>query len=64
MNVPTLLLSSKEQSNAKRVEVAKPDQETQARAEVATPLAQLGTALAVPWSEPSVQTAVVKVSSP
>ena len=63
MDVSTLLLSSEEQSNAKRVEAAKPDQETQACAEVATPLAQLGAAIAAPWSEPSVQTAVKVPSS-
>jgi hypothetical protein len=63
VDVSTLLLSSEEHSNATPVEAAKPDQETQTCAEVATPLAQLGAALAAPWSEPSVQTAVVKVSS-
>jgi len=63
VDVSTLLLSSEEQSNAKRVEVAKPDQETQACAEVVTPLPQLGAAIAAPWSEPSVQTAVKVPSS-
>ena len=48
MDVSTLLLSSEEHSNATPVEAAKPDQETQTCAEVATPLAQLGAALTAP----------------